>query len=82
MNQYVFGGHVYVSGTLDNGKKWDGYRVLLAPLVDGVDYPSRAVVCKAPNTDGYLSVAENLVPGDICEVFFDANGKIAQISTV
>lgn len=80
-NLYVFGGAIYVGGTLDNGKAWKGYRVMLAPVRRVGETPTRATVCKAPCTDSIEEVLNGLTIGNNVYVYFDENGRIAYINT-
>lgn len=74
---YRFGGYILTGGKLDNGKKWEGIRVLLAKVKDPETPPVTASSVKAAKN--MQSLFEQMAIGQLCDVFFDENGKAIMI---
>ena len=57
-NLFVYGGFVKCSGFLDNGKAWEGFRILLARCDKAGKAGASAVIAKASCSD---SIRETLL---------------------
>lgn len=77
-NLYVFGGSIVVSGKLDNGNTWRGYRIMLAPIRRIGESPVKAILAKA--SCNLESSIRNLKAGDNVYVYFDEQGRVAYIN--
>lgn len=79
MNNYIFGGFVKCSGTLDDGKAWEGFRVLLARCDRSGKAGASAVIAKASCTDGMRETLLNLALGKVVEAYFDERGRLVML---
>lgn len=78
-NLYVYGGFVKCSGTLDNGKPWEGFRVLLARCDKSGKAGATASVVKASCTDGIRETLLGLALGKTVEAYFDERGRLVML---
>lgn len=79
MNNYVYGGFVKCSGALDNGKAWEGFRVLLARCDKSGKAGATAAVVKASCTDDMRDTLLGLALGKTVEAYFDERGRLVML---
>lgn len=81
---YHFGGFIRTGGTLDNGKPWHGFNVLLARAHyddnGRLDLPRSGLIAKASYTDALHNALREAQPGSVVEVYFNDKGKIAHFA--
>ena len=64
-------------GTMDNGSKWSGFRVL---LTDTTDRGAKSYISKAPDTDEMSDSLCDLDCACVVRVDYDRNGRITRIA--
>lgn len=80
--KYMYGGYIMVGGKLDNGKPWNGFRILLAPLDSSGKVGWKTSVVKASYTDDFNDKLADMELGSIVSAYFDENGRCVQLSLV
>lgn len=73
----TFHGYSRDFGTMDNGSKWSGFRVL---LTDTSDRGAKSYISKASDTDEMFDTLADLDHACVVHVDYDRNGRITRIS--
>lgn len=73
----TFHGYSRDFGTMDNGTKWSGFRVL---LTDTSDRGAKSYISKAPDTDEMCDSLCDLDEACPVRVDYDRNGRITRIT--
>lgn len=80
--KYMYGGYIMVGGKLDNGKPWNGFRILLAPLDNSGKVGWKTTVVKASYTDGFNDKLADMELGSVVSAYFDETGRCVELSPV
>lgn len=77
---YRFVTSVFCAGTLDDGKQWSGFRIILTRFVSPVaKHPLCVDVLKCSSTFDD-SILQSIPRGSAVEVLFDRFGRVASVS--
>ena len=80
---YIFGGFVVTGGTLDDGKPWQGFRLLLAELKPGQTKPMTAISAKGVYSDSLAGTLSRLPLGSRVKIAAcDLRGRVVDIQPV
>lgn len=74
---YIFGGYIITGGKFDDGRTWEGCRLLLAKVRHSDDVPVTALSVKGDKK--LINQVRNLMIGQPVLAYFDENGKCVLI---
>lgn len=73
-NLYIFGGFIVTSGKLDNGKPWDGMRIMIGKIPNIQTAPQTAKTVKVRKQ--CRAFFKELSIGTPIYVYFDEEGNV------
>lgn len=74
---YRFGGYILTSGKFDDGRKWNGARLLIAKVPNPDTDPVTATSVKCDRS--IIEFVKTLSIGQLADIYFDQNGKVVSI---